>query len=125
MTAADSLHSEVGEFGALNAGYLPLSAGDLVGRLSRYRGSSTARSITEIGITLFGFMVTWLTIWLALDAGFWLMLILTIPGAGFLVRLFMIQHDCGHGSFFRRKRTNDWTGRVLSILTRLSYRGGG
>jgi Fatty acid desaturase len=37
--------------------------------------------------------------------------------AGFLVRLFMIQHDCGHGSFFRRRLTNDWVGRVTGVLT--------
>jgi fatty acid desaturase len=44
--------------------------------------------------------------------------------AGFLVRLFMIQHDCGHGSFFRHRlandwvgRVNDWVGRVIGVLT--------
>jgi acyl-lipid omega-6 desaturase (Delta-12 desaturase) len=96
-------------------------ANDLVARLARFRGSFTTRSFTEIAITLSGFFVIWLTIWLGLKAGFWPVLILTIPGAGFLVRLFMIQHDCGHGSFFRRKRTNDWTGRVLSALTLTPY----
>ena len=35
-----------------------------------------------------------------------------MPAAGFLVRLFMIQHDCGHGSFFRSQWLNDWIGRV-------------
>jgi acyl-lipid omega-6 desaturase (Delta-12 desaturase) len=46
---------------------------------------------------------------------------LALPAAGFLVRLFMIQHDCGHGSFFRRRSANDWLGRVLSILTLTPY----
>jgi acyl-lipid omega-6 desaturase (Delta-12 desaturase) len=44
-------------------------------------------------------------------------LLLAVPAAGFLVRLFMIQHDCGHGSFFRRRRANDWAGRVIGVLT--------
>jgi len=35
--------------------------------------------------------------------------------AGFLVRLFMIQHDCGHGAFFRTRALNDWVGRVLAL----------
>ncbi len=40
---------------------------------------------------------------------------------GFLVRIFLIQHDCGHGSFFRSKQLNDWIGRVLGVLTCTPY----
>ena len=47
-----------------------------------------------------------------LDLGYWLALPLAIAAAGFLVRLFLIQHDCGHGSFFRHRLANDWIGRV-------------
>ena len=46
---------------------------------------------------------------------------MAVPAAGFLVRLFMIQHDCGHGSFFRRRVANDWVGRVLGALTLTPY----
>ena len=46
---------------------------------------------------------------------------LAVPAAGFLVRLFMIQHDCGHGSFFRRRWANDWTGRAIGVLTLTPY----
>ena len=42
--------------------------------------------------------------WATLDLGYWLCLLLAVPAAGFLVRLFMIQHDCGHGAFFRHRR---------------------
>jgi omega-6 fatty acid desaturase (delta-12 desaturase) len=48
-------------------------------------------------------------------------LLLAVPAAGFLVRLFMIQHDCGHGSFFRHRVTNDWIGRVIGVLTLTPY----
>jgi acyl-lipid omega-6 desaturase (Delta-12 desaturase) len=45
----------------------------------------------------------WALAWAALHFGYWwLSLMLAVPAAGFLVRLFMIQHDCGHGSFFRQ-----------------------
>ena len=44
-----------------------------------------------------------------------------MPAAGFLVRLFMIQHDCGHGAFFRHRLANDWTGRALGVLTFTPY----
>ena len=56
-----------------------------------------------------------------LDLGYWLCLLLAVPAAGFLVRLFMIQHDCGHGAFFHRRCTNDWVGRVIGVLTLTPY----
>ena len=59
--------------------------------------------------------------WLALDVGYWIGLVLAVPAAGFLVRLFMIQHDCGHGAFFRSRLANDWVGRVIGILTLTPY----
>jgi acyl-lipid omega-6 desaturase (Delta-12 desaturase) len=48
-------------------------------------------------------------------------LLLAVPAAGFLVRLFMIQHDCGHGSFFRHRLVNDWIGRIIGVLTLTPY----
>jgi omega-6 fatty acid desaturase (delta-12 desaturase) len=48
-------------------------------------------------------------------------MVLVIPAAAFLLRLFMIQHDCGHGSFFARRRIDDWTGRVIGVLTMTPY----
>jgi acyl-lipid omega-6 desaturase (Delta-12 desaturase) len=59
--------------------------------------------------------------WAALDIGYWICRLLAVPAGGFLVRLFMIQHDCGHGSFFRHRRTNDWVGRVISVFTLTPY----
>src|SRR5207244_10713245 len=56
-----------------------------------------------------------------LHIGYWLCLLLAVPSAGFLVRLFMIQHDCGHGAFFHRRGTNDWVGRVIGVLTFTPY----
>lgn len=45
----------------------------------------------------------------------------SIPAAGFLVRLFMIQHDCGHGSLFRQRWLNNWVGRVVGDFTLTPY----
>ncbi len=59
--------------------------------------------------------------WLSLQAGYGLYLLLAVPAAGFLVRLFMLQHDCGHGSLFRHRFMNDWLGRVLGVLTLTPY----
>jgi omega-6 fatty acid desaturase (delta-12 desaturase) len=59
--------------------------------------------------------------WVTLDLGYWLCLLLALPAAGFLVRLFMIQHDCGHGAFFRHRLANDWVGRLIGVLTLTPY----
>ena len=93
----------------------------LVQSLVRYRESSCARSIFEIVITVLPFVLLWLMMWASLAIGYWLCLLLAVPAAGFLVRLFMIQHDCGHGSFFRRRVVNDWVGRVIGVLTLTPY----
>jgi omega-6 fatty acid desaturase (delta-12 desaturase) len=89
--------------------------------LARYRQPSNSRGIVEIGITLVPLVVLWALIWVTLDFGYWVSLLLALPAAGFLVRLFMIQHDCGHGSFFRHRLANDWVGRVIGVLTMTPY----
>ena len=64
----------------------------------------------------------WALAWAAVHFGYWwLSLPLAVPAAGLLVRLFMIQHDCGHGAFFRHRLANDWVGRVLGVLTLTPY----
>src|SRR5262245_58223960 len=81
--------------------------------LIRYRGSNHARSTFELVLTAGGLVVLWALMWGSLNIGYWLCLVLAIPTAGFLVRLFMIQHDCGHGAFFRHRSANDWLGRAI------------
>ena len=56
-----------------------------------------------------------------LAQGIWLLLVLALPASFFVVRSFMIQHDCGHGSFFRSAWTNDALGCVLGVLTLMPY----
>ena len=89
--------------------------------LARYREPSRIRSVTELVITIVPLVLLWVLIWAALDFGYWFGLLLAVPAAGLLVRLFMIQHDCGHGAFFRHRLANDWVGRVLGVLTLTPY----
>src|SRR6476661_2706321 len=89
--------------------------------LARYREPSRVRSVTELVITIVPLVMLWVLIWAALDFGYWFGLLLVVPAAGLLVRLFMIQHDCGHGAFFRHRLANDWVGRVLGVLTLTPY----
>jgi acyl-lipid omega-6 desaturase (Delta-12 desaturase) len=89
--------------------------------LHSYREPNSARSIFELAITAVPFVVIWAVMWMSLHHGYWIGLLLVIPAAGFLVRLFMIQHDCGHGSFFRGRLANDWVGRAISVVTLTPY----
>src|SRR4030088_1344522 len=103
---------------------LPSAAPDaraLTQTLARYRAPDPIRSIVELVITAGPLIVLWFLMWATLDLGYWLCLLLAVPAAGFLVRLFMIQHDCGHGAFFSRRSANDWVGRVIGVLTLTPY----
>jgi acyl-lipid omega-6 desaturase (Delta-12 desaturase) len=98
-----------------------MNARALARNLVRYRMPSPGRSIVEILFTVVPFSALWTSMWAALDIGYWLSLLLAFPAAGFLVRLFMIQHDCGHGAFFRHRVANDWVGRLIGVLTLMPY----
>ena len=86
-------------------------------RLDRYRTPNVGRSFVEILITAAPLVALWLLAWIITTHGHPWGLLFTVPAAAFLVRLFMIQHDCGHGSFFRDSRLNTWVGRAIGVLT--------
>jgi acyl-lipid omega-6 desaturase (Delta-12 desaturase) len=89
--------------------------------LHRYREPDHVRSMLEVLITAVPFVLLWILMWASLGVSYWLSLVIAVPAAGFLVRLFMIQHDCGHGAFFRHRRANDWVGRAISVVTLTPY----
>jgi len=93
----------------------------LPGILARYRDPNLASSLTEIAVTVAPLFGLWAAMWGLLHVSYWLCLALALPAAGFLVRLFMIQHDCGHGAFFRTRAINDWVGRAFGVLTMTPY----
>ena len=89
--------------------------------LAAYQKPDRARSAFELAITVVPFGLLCCLSWASVHYAFWPGLLLTVPAAGFLLRLFMIQHDCGHGAFFAHRRIDDWTGRVLGVLTLTPY----
>lgn len=89
--------------------------------LARYREPDTARGVFELMITAVPFVVIWALMCIVLVHGYWVGLVGVAPAAGLLVRLFMIQHDCGHGSFFRSRIANDWVGRAIGVMTMTPY----
>ncbi len=93
----------------------------LTKEVAPFRQPRPARSVFELAVTAAPFALLWLLTWATLHAGYMLGLLLTVPAGAFLLRLFLIQHDCGHGAFFRRQASNDWVGRVLGVLTLTPY----
>jgi len=87
-----------------------------------YKGANTKRGLIQLITTVsafFALCVLMLTSFMQEAYGIAFLLIL--PASGFLVRLFIIQHDCGHSSFFHSPRVNNWVGRCLSVLTITPY----
>ena len=95
----------------------PVDPRALLQELRPYGQPDTARSLFELAITIVPFVLLWTLTWAVLDAGYVAGLLLALPAGGFLLRLFLIQHDCGHGAFFRRSAANEWLGRALGVLT--------
>lgn len=89
--------------------------------LSKYREPIALRSVSELGTTVGPFFLIFAAAWWSLSVSPWLALALSALNALFLVRIFLIQHDCGHGSFFKSRPLSDWVGRVLGVLTVTPY----
>ncbi len=89
--------------------------------LQRYTKPVLKRSIAQVLTTAVPFVLLWCVMLRSLDYAYWTTLLLAIPAAGLLVRFFVIQHDCGHGSFFRSRAANDALGRLLGVLTLTPY----
>ena len=96
-------------------------AKDWVRILANYREPSNTRSFVELGLTLGPFFLLWALAWMALSISPWLALGLAVVNGMFLVRIFCIQHDCGHASFFKNRKLQDWVGRALGVLTLTPY----
>lgn len=99
----------------------PRSAREWLSVLARYREPSTRRSLFELAMTLLPFAGIWALAWRAMETSPWLAFALAVLNGGFLVRIFIIQHDCGHGSFLGNRRAQDWIGRILGVLTLTPY----
>lgn len=97
------------------------SAKDWVLVLAKYREPSTRRSVLELVATLVPFLMLWGLAWASLSVSYWLTFALAVLNGLFLVRIFVIQHDCGHASYFSNRKAQDWVGRCLGVLTLTPY----
>jgi len=98
-----------------------LATRDWVMTLAAYREPDHLRSSFELGVSVIPFLLLWAMAWMSISVSPWIALAISLVNAGFLLRLFAIQHDCGHGSFFRRRAVSDWVGRIIGVLTLTPY----
>ena len=89
--------------------------------LGPYAKPSVGRGMLQVLNSAVPFALTWYFMLASLEYSYWITLLLALPAAGFLIRLFIIQHDCGHGSFFASRIANNSLGFVLGILTLTPY----
>ena len=88
---------------------------------AEYATPSPSRSIWQLGSNLAMFVVAWWAMLNVIEVSFWLVPPIMLLGGAMLTRLFIIQHDCGHGAFFKSSRANDWVGRFLGAITIIPY----
>ena len=85
-------------------------------RLAPYMKANNSRAWFELGLTACLYVLCVAMGYALVVAGNYGGLLCIIPGAFLIVRLFIIQHDCGHGALFLTKAMNDWVGRFLGCL---------
>ena len=94
-------------------------------RLNEFKKSDNPRAVFEIAVTVIPLALLWFGMWKALQAGsltgYLAYVVQLLLAAGMIIRLFILQHDCGHGSLFSSKKTNDRVGRVLGVFTYTPY----
>lgn len=89
--------------------------------ISRYNRPDNLKSWWQIINSVVAYLLMWILMIWSLRVSYWLTLALTILAAGFLVRTFIIFHDCGHGSFFRSGRMNTIIGVITGLLVFTPY----
>lgn len=86
-----------------------------------YQKPSFGRALWQIVNTLVPYAVLWYLMYRSLAVSYWITLPLMVLAGGFLVRLFIIHHDCGHGSFFKSRKANDILGFITGVVTFAPY----
>lgn len=89
--------------------------------IEKYREPSTGRALWQLANTFVPYLGLWVLMYYSLATSWWLTVPLAVLAGGFLVRIFIIFHDCGHGSYFRSQRANDILGFIAGVLTFTPY----
>jgi len=89
--------------------------------VAEYQEASAWRATWQIADTLVPYALLWVLMYWTVAISWWLTLALAVLAGGLLVRVFIIFHDCGHGSFFKSRLANDIAGFIAGVLTFTPY----
>jgi omega-6 fatty acid desaturase (delta-12 desaturase) len=84
--------------------------------VAKYQEPNVWKSGWQLANSLIPYALCWAAMYWSLGVSYWLTLALAVPAAGFLVRIFIISHDCGHGAFFKSAAANTFWGSITSFL---------
>src|SRR5580700_8637226 len=90
--------------------------------VARFQTASLRTARWQLINSFIPYVLLWVAMIYALAVSYWLMLPLAILAAGFLARIFIIFHDCGHASFFKSKRANNMVGAVAALMNLTPFR---
>src|SRR5258706_15670673 len=85
--------------------------------VARYQKPSVGRAVWQIANTVGSYVVLWYLMYLSLAVSYWLVVPLAILAGAFLVRTFIIFHDCGHGSYFKSSPAKHNFGALTGVVT--------
>jgi omega-6 fatty acid desaturase (delta-12 desaturase) len=85
-------------------------------RLARYEQANRGRALLDLATSAVPYIALTFAMYVALSVSYVLALALALPAAAFLVRTFIVFHDCSHGSFLTSRRANTWLGMALGLL---------
>lgn len=86
-----------------------------------YEKADKRSSIKQIVNTIIPFLILWFLAYQSLSVSIWLSLALSVATAGFVIRTFIIFHDCAHQSFFKNKKANRILGTITGVITHFPY----
>jgi acyl-lipid omega-6 desaturase (Delta-12 desaturase) len=89
--------------------------------LDPYARPRLSRSLLDLATSLLPYLALWVLMYRALDVSYLLVLALSLPAGGFLLRTYIVFHDCAHGSFLHSKRANSWLGAALGVVVYSSF----
>lgn len=89
--------------------------------IAPYRNGDSLHSWWQITNTFVPYVILWILMVISFSYSYWITLPIILVSSGFLVRLFIIFHDCGHGSFFKSKRLSEVVGFIIGVLAFTPY----
>jgi acyl-lipid omega-6 desaturase (Delta-12 desaturase) len=89
--------------------------------VAKYQAPSLSISLWQVANSFIPYVVLWVLMYISLRYSYWITLALSVVAGGFLMRIFIIQHDCGHTSFFKSRKLNDLMGFICGVLTMTPY----